>query len=47
MRWPVIKKLLCPGPFLLALVLNRGEKLAFVPKTSESRSPRYVGQVRI
>lgn len=46
-RWLVIKKLLYPGPFLLALVLNRGEKLAFLPETSESRSARYLGQVRI
>lgn len=43
----VIKKLLCPGPFLLVLVLDRGEKLAILPETTESSSVRYVGQVSI
>ena len=47
MRWLVIKKLLCPGPFLLALILNRSEKFALLPETSEPRSARYIGQVRI
>lgn len=46
-RWLVIKKLLCPGPFLLAFVFNRDEKLTSLPETSESRFARYISQVRI